>query len=74
MRFTHPMEAARAIGLAVREIRVEMGEPSERTELDVAQIIKREYERWMTPVVEGTEPEAEGDLLPSEEASGNRGN
>ncbi|HEV8455441.1 MAG TPA: hypothetical protein VGQ24_11135 [Gemmatimonadales bacterium] len=49
MRFTQPMEAARAIGLAVREIRVTLGEPSDRTAVSVEETIKREYERWLMP-------------------------
>ena len=40
-------DAIRAIGLAVREIRVELGEPSDRTAISVEDTIRREYERWM---------------------------
>ena len=44
--------------LAVREIRVELGEPSERTALSIEDTIKREYERWM--VVEGEDEGSAG--------------
>ncbi len=47
MQISEPMDAVRAIGLAVREIRVELGEPSERTAVSIEDTIKREYERWM---------------------------
>ena len=47
MQINEPMDAIRAIGLAVREIRVELGEPSERTAVSIEDTIKREYERWM---------------------------
>ncbi len=53
-----PMDAVRAIGLAVREIRVELGEPSERTAVSVESVIKREYERWLGAGEEGA-PETE---------------
>ncbi len=60
MAITHPMDAVRAIGIAVREIRVELGEPSERTAVSIEDVIKREYERWMLPVEES------GDTAPPE--------
>ena len=47
MHITTPMDAVRAIGIAVRELRVELGEPSERTAVSIEDVIKREYERWM---------------------------
>ncbi len=56
-------DAVRAIGLAVREIRVELGEPSERTAVSVEDTIRREYERWMTVAEEEPEP---GDDSPGE--------
>lgn len=57
MAITHPMDAVRAIGLAVREMRVELGEPSDRTAISIEEVIKREYQRWMLPV-EGSGPGA----------------
>ncbi len=54
MAITHPMDAVRAIGLAVREIRVELGEPSDRTAVSIEDVIRKEYERWMLPA-QGTE-------------------
>ena len=49
MHITTPMDAVRAIGIAVRELRVELGEPSERTAVSIEDVIKREYERWLVP-------------------------
>ena len=57
-----PGDAVRAIGLAVREIRVELGEPSDRTAVSIEDTIKREYERWMVvggEVVEDERPHLE---------------
>ncbi len=48
--------AVQTIGLAVREIRVELGEPSDRTAISVEDTIRREYERWMTVEDESEEP------------------
>lgn len=62
MAITHPMDAVRAIGMAVREIRVELGEPSDRTAVSVEDVIKREYERWMLP------PEGAAESAPAESA------
>ncbi len=47
MAIDSPRDAIRAIGLAVREIRVELGEPSERTAVSIEDTIRREYKRWM---------------------------
>ena len=41
--------AVRAIEVAVRGERLVLGEPTDRTAVSVEDIIKREYERWMTP-------------------------
>ena len=43
------ISAVKAFEVGIRTERLVLGEPSERTEMDVAQIIKREYERWMAP-------------------------
>ena len=59
MAITSPMDAVRAIGIAVREIRVEIGEPSDRTAVSIEDTIKREYERWLIKVEpDKVEPEA----------------
>ncbi len=47
MTIDSPGDAVRAIGLAVREIRVELGEPSDRTAVSIEDTIRREYDRWM---------------------------
>ena len=49
-------DAVRAIPLAVRELRVELGEPSDRTAVTVEDVIKREYARWMVPAEEEEGP------------------
>ena len=59
MSIDSPRDAVQAIGLAVREIRVELGEPSDRTAISIEDTIKREYERWM--VVEEEEPDLPND-------------
>jgi len=43
------MDAVRALDTAIRQERVILGEPGERSAVSVEDIIKREYERWMTP-------------------------
>ena len=45
-------DAVRAITSAIRELRVELGEPSDRTAITVEDVIKREYARWMVPVAD----------------------
>ena len=60
MPIDSPRDAIRAIGLAVREIRVELGEPSERTTIRVEDTIPMEYERWMIVESIGTEDSAAG--------------
>ena len=42
-------EAARAFTAALKEERVIIGEPSDRTAVTVEDVIKREYARWMVP-------------------------
>jgi hypothetical protein len=49
MSLTDAMDAVRALDLAIRQERVIRGEPSERTALEVEDVIRREYERWMVP-------------------------
>ncbi len=58
MSIDSPRDAIRAIGLAVREIRVELGEPSERTAISVE--VRKEYQRWMTVEDDGAEDFAAG--------------
>lgn len=41
------MDAVRALDIAVKQERLILGEPTERTGSDVESIIKREYERWL---------------------------
>lgn len=48
---SHPlasgMEAVRALVLAIDKERVIRGEPSERGQVDIEAVIKREYESWL---------------------------
>jgi len=46
------IDAVRALDLSIRQERVVLGEPGERTELSVEEVIKREYEQLMTPTEE----------------------
>ncbi len=52
-------DAMKAIQLAIREERVALGEPTDRTAISVEDTIKREYERWM--VVGEREPDLPND-------------
>ena len=52
-------DAARAYTAAVKEERVILGEPGDRTAVTVEDVIKREYERWM--VTDGGNDEVEED-------------
>ena len=42
------MEAVRALDMGIRQERLIRGEPSERTAVQLEEVIKREYSRWMT--------------------------
>ncbi len=63
-----PFDAVRAIGLAIREERITLGEPGDRTAVTIEDTIKREYERWMS-VAEG-EPEPEDEPEPDDDDPG----
>jgi transposase-like protein len=41
------MDAVRALDLAIKQERLILGEPNERTAVSVEDTIKREYQRWM---------------------------
>ncbi len=41
------MEAVRALDIGIRQERLVRGEPSERTAINVEEIIRREHTRWM---------------------------
>ncbi len=45
--FETAMDAVRALGISIREERVIVGEPSDRTAVSVEETIRREYDRWM---------------------------
>ena len=48
MPLTTAMDAVKALGLSVKQERLIRGEPTDRSAISVEDIIKREYERWMT--------------------------
>ncbi len=53
------MDAVRAFTGTLREERVILGEPTDRTAVTIEDVIKREYERWMVPVSEESEEPGE---------------
>ena len=71
MSINSPRDAVQAIGLAVREIRVELGEPSDRTAISIEDTIRKEYSRWM--MIEEQEPDPAGDQDADDEESGSDG-
>ena len=44
------IDAVRALVLAVRDERLIRGEPTDRNAVNIEEVIKREYERWMVPL------------------------
>ena len=54
-----PADAMKAIQMAIREERVALGEPTDRTAVSIEDTIKREYERWM--VVDEEQPDLPSD-------------
>ena len=48
MSLAEAKDVIRALDLGVKQERVILGEPSERTALDIETKIEREYERWLT--------------------------
>src|SRR5215471_9000959 len=53
------MDAVRALDLGIRGERVVRGEPSERTAVGIEDIVKREYQSWMTTATDEQEAAAE---------------
>ena len=60
MPISAAMEAVRAMDLSIKQERLVRGEPTDRNAVDVEQVIKREYERWLEPVEEGEAVALEG--------------
>jgi len=56
------MDGARALGLSIREERVTIGEPSDRTEVSIDEKIRKEYQRWMV-VKEDDDDEGHADAV-----------
>ena len=55
------IEAVRALDLAIKHERTIRGEPSDRTAISIEEVIRSEYDRWLSPD-EGEEEESTGDL------------
>ncbi len=53
MPIASAMEAVRALDLAIRQERLIRGEPTDRAAVSVEDVIRREYERWMSPATGG---------------------
>lgn len=49
------MEAVRALDVGIRQERLIRGEPSDRTAIQVEDVIRREYSRWMAVAGDDTE-------------------
>ena len=57
MPLTTAMEAVRALDMAIRQERLVRGQPSERTAVEIEDVIRRQYERWL-PTEEGGDEKA----------------
>ena len=62
------MDAVRAYNMSLRDERVILGEPSDRTELSIDDKIRREYERWMISQPEESKAEEPPDDDETEDA------
>lgn len=60
MAIDTPADAMKAIQLAIREMRVALGEPTDRTAISIEDTIRKEYERWMMVEEDGAEEPADG--------------
>ena len=47
MSLDSALDAVRALDIGIKQERILIGEPSERTAISIEDVIKREYERWM---------------------------
>ena len=59
MPLSTAVEAARTLESSIKTERVVRGEPSDRSALSVEDLIKKEYEQWLT--VSGADEDMEGD-------------
>lgn len=60
LSLTSPADVLRAIDLALRQERLILGEPSARTAVTVEDLIKREYQEWLTHEDEAPPKETDG--------------
>jgi hypothetical protein len=42
----------RSLAIAIKQERIILGEPAERTAVSIEDVVRREYERWMTSSAE----------------------
>ena len=54
------MEAVRALDIGIRQERLIRGEPSDRTAVQVEDVIRREYSRWLSAEGEDQEEAVDG--------------
>ena len=54
------MEAVRALDVGIRQERLIRGEPSDRTTIQVEDVIRRQYARWMADAGEDPEEPVDG--------------
>jgi hypothetical protein len=67
MPLTTAMEAVKALNLTIKQERLVRGEPTDRT-ASVEEIIKREYDRWMTTDGDGSDEGDADDQSPTAKA------
>jgi hypothetical protein len=59
MPLDKPLAAVKALDVGIRQERLILGEPSERTAVSLEDTIRREYERWMTSAGEAEADDGE---------------
>jgi len=55
------IDAVRAVEMVLKQERISRGEPGERTALDLAEVVKRESERWLINAKGGGDGAADGE-------------
>ena len=60
MPLTSAMDAVRALDMSIAKERLVRGEPSDRTAVSIEDVIRQEYESWMTDGNNGKEDRRDG--------------
>jgi hypothetical protein len=68
MSLTNAMDCVRALDIAVKHEALLLGQPTERTALEVEDVIKREYERWLTTADEPKQASADESVESNQKA------